>query len=49
MGASYGGVYLLTSILGISSVIIKIIVDTVLWLISFRIQHSWVFKNSIKR
>lgn len=43
MGASYGGVFLLTSLTGISSVIIKIIVDTFLWFASFGIQRSWVF------
>ena len=31
------------------STLIKVIVDTVLFFFSFRIQHKWVFNNSDKR
>ena len=44
---SYGLVYLLSSILDAGSaveVVLKLVVDTVLFLISFRIQQRWVFK-----
>ena len=47
IAASAGAVYLLENILSIASpvlsTLIKIVVDTVLFFISFRVQHKWVF------
>lgn len=43
--ASFGGVYGLSFIFGEKSIIAKLIVDTVLSLISFKIQQNFVFKN----
>lgn len=49
MGASYGLVYLFTSLLSCASVIIKIFVDTFLFFISFRIQREWIFSNKERK
>ncbi|MBE6885169.1 MAG: glycosyltransferase [Ruminococcaceae bacterium] len=46
---SYGGVYLLTEVAGIYSLISKLVVDIILFFISFKVQQAWVFKNSKKR
>ncbi|MBQ2756698.1 MAG: bifunctional glycosyltransferase family 2/GtrA family protein [Oscillospiraceae bacterium] len=46
---SYGGVYLFTEVLGIYSLISKLVVDLVLFLISFKVQQLWVFKNGKKK
>ena len=46
-GLSYGMVYLLSSICSAGSlleVVLKAVVDIFLFLISFRIQQSWVFR-----
>ena len=43
--ASYGGVYLLSQLLHIPSMIAKPIVDLILFLISFKVQQTWVFKK----
>jgi hypothetical protein len=44
---SAGGVYLLEHTLSIASpalsTLIKIVVDTILFFVSFRVQHKWVF------
>lgn len=45
MGASYGGVYLLHVVCKIPSVLSKIIVDTLLFFISFQIQREIVFRR----
>ncbi|MFZ4454096.1 glycosyltransferase [Salibacterium aidingense] len=45
MGASAGGVYILYHTLGGHEVPIKIGVDSLLFLLSFYIQRTWVFKN----
>ncbi len=45
MLVSYGGVYLLSGVLGMPAVPAKLIVDTVLFFISFFIQHKWVFAD----
>ncbi len=45
---SYGLVYLITDVLSLNpilTIIAKIVVDTVLFLISFQIQRAWVFKE----
>lgn len=41
--ASYGGVYLLSAVLGLPSVAAKVITDTLLFFASFQIQRRWVF------
>ncbi|MCR4689146.1 MAG: bifunctional glycosyltransferase family 2/GtrA family protein [Saccharofermentans sp.] len=38
-------VWLLSTVIGIPKVVIKAIVDTVLFLISFRVQKKWIFKD----
>lgn len=43
--ASYGGVFGLSFIFGEKSLIAKLIVDTLLSLISFKIQQNFIFKN----
>ena len=46
--ASYGLVYLLSSLCRAGSfleVVLKLVVDVVLFVISFQIQHRWVFKE----
>lgn len=43
--ASFGGVYGLSFIFGEKSLIAKLIVDTILSVISFKIQQNFVFKN----
>lgn len=46
--ASYGLVYLLSYLCRAGSfleVVLKLIVDVVLFVISFQIQHRWVFKE----
>lgn len=48
MLCSYGGVYALTLLLGFKPLILKIMVDFMLFLISFQIQREWVFKNGKK-
>lgn len=48
MLCSYGGVYGLTLLLGFKPLVLKIIVDFILFLISFQIQREWVFKNGKK-
>lgn len=48
MLASYGGVYILNGILHFPSILAKIIVDTILFFISFHIQREWVFRQSKK-
>jgi glycosyltransferase involved in cell wall biosynthesis len=40
------GVYILFSLLGTGEVVIKIVVDTLLFLLSFVIQREWVFKSN---
>ncbi|MDQ0297716.1 dolichol-phosphate mannosyltransferase [Salibacterium salarium] len=45
MGASAGGVYILYHSIGAHEVWIKIGVDSFLFLLSFYIQRSWVFKQ----
>ncbi len=47
--ASYGGVYLLSQVIRLPSLIAKFVVDTALFFISFRVQQAWVFKNAKKR
>ncbi|RSL29891.1 glycosyltransferase [Salibacterium salarium] len=46
MGASAGGVYVLYHSIGTHEVLIKIGVDSFLFLLSFYIQRSWVFKQN---
>lgn len=46
MGLSYIGVYLLSRLLHINTTVIKIVVDLLLFFISFQIQREWVFRNS---
>lgn len=48
MLTSYGGVYGLTVFLGYKPIILKVIVDSVLFFISFQIQREWVFKRREK-
>jgi dolichol-phosphate mannosyltransferase len=43
---SMSGVYLLTSWLGIHSTAIKVVVDFILFFISFQIQREWVFART---
>ncbi len=45
MFASYGGVLLFTSVIRMSPLVSKIIVDTLLFFVSFQIQREWVFKK----
>lgn len=48
MGASYGLVFLFTEILKVGSfwqLVIKCIVDMLLFICSYQIQRSWVFRN----
>lgn len=45
MGVSYALVCFCDNFLTLNTVIIKIIIDTFLFFISFRIQRGWVFKN----
>ena len=42
---SYTGIYLLTTKLGFNEVLAKMLMDVILFLLSFRIQVKWVFKN----
>ena len=42
---SYTGIYLLTAKLGFNEVLAKMLMDVILFLLSFRIQVKWVFKN----
>lgn len=46
--ASYTGVYLIVSLLHFPDVVAKVIVDIVLFFISFQIQREFVFKNNAK-
>ncbi len=39
------GVYLLFNFIGINEVVIKIIVDALLFVVSFYVQREWVFKK----
>ena len=41
--ASYGGVYLLSAVLPLPAVAAKVLVDTLLFFLSFQIQRRWVF------
>jgi hypothetical protein len=47
IAVSAGAVYLLEHILSVSSpllsTLIKAVVDTILFFVSFRVQHKWVF------
>lgn len=43
--ASFGGVYLLTSITRVNIMVIKVVVDLTLFFISYNIQREWVFKK----
>ena len=45
MGCSAGLVYLLTRLAGGYAVPVKILVDTLLFLISYQIQHRWIFRG----
>ncbi len=45
MCLSAGLVWLLCSVIGLPKVLIKAIVDGILFLISFRVQKKWVFKD----
>lgn len=45
VAASYFGVFALVNYLKFSPVIAKVIVDFILFLISFKIQQKWVFRN----
>jgi len=48
MLTSFGLVYLLSALFGVAGLlvtVIKVIVDTVLYFISFQVQREWVFKN----
>ena len=42
---SYLGIYILTTTIFFPEVLAKIIVDVILFLLSFKIQSRWVFKN----
>lgn len=44
-GASYGGVYLLSGVAGFPALPAKMIVDTLLFFLSFQIQREWVFSK----
>lgn len=46
MAASLGGVYYLTLLLRANSTVVKIFVDLVLFLLSFRVQREWVFSRN---
>lgn len=46
MLCSYGGVYLLAEIVGMPTLLSKILVDGLLFFASFFIQKRWVFKDS---
>lgn len=49
MLTSFGLVYLISTLLGISGLVVtvvKIVVDTVLYFVSFQIQREWVFKKA---
>ncbi len=46
--ASYLAVFWLTKLLGISAIAVKVVVDMVLFLISFQIQREWVFRRLSK-
>ena len=52
IGVSAGLVYLIEHVLHITtpglSTVFKVIVDTVLFFFSFRIQHKWVFNEKDK-
>lgn len=45
IGFSYTGIYILVTNFNFPTVLSKFIVDIILFLISFRIQIKWVFKN----
>ena len=45
MLCSAGLVALFVKLLGIHATLVKIVVDTLLFLVSFRIQKEWVFKK----
>ncbi len=47
--ASYGGVYLLSQVIGVPSMIAKFVVDIILFFVSFKVQQKWVFENHKKR
>ncbi|MEG0615674.1 MAG: bifunctional glycosyltransferase family 2/GtrA family protein [Oscillospiraceae bacterium] len=49
MIASYAGVYGLTTLFNTSSLIFKILVDFVLFFVSFQIQREWVFSGKGER
>ena len=42
---STGLVYLFTSLLKLPATIVKVVVDTFLFLVSYKIQSSWLFKD----
>jgi len=46
MAASYGGVFLLTSLLKLPAALSKLIVDSILFLISFQIQRELIFNKT---
>ncbi len=43
--ASYLAVFWLTKLLGISAIAVKVVVDMLLFIISFQIQREWVFRR----
>lgn len=47
--ASYGGTLILTTLLPLWDAVAKIIVDTILFIISFQIQREWIFKSKEKK
>ncbi len=49
MLCSMGGVYALTRLLGINSTVIKVVVDFILFFISFQVQREWVFAKKKKK
>ncbi|MCM1524218.1 MAG: GtrA family protein [Ruminococcus sp.] len=46
--ASFGGVYGLSHIFGEKTLIVKMIVDTLLFAVSFKVQQVWVFRKKRK-
>jgi len=45
MSLSYGGTYLLSSLLNIASIFPKLIIDEALFFLNYHLQRNWVFKS----
>lgn len=48
LGASFGGVFLVTEYLHMPSMLAKILVDLLLFIVSFQVQREWVFAKKVK-